>query len=173
MRKTILIAFLASFLASCAPNIYQVYEQYRQDPKFEHTKVDGSLLQLGSFLISDEQKEIRSLLESINTIDIVNYKGNDNFAFQNAILKSLKASGYREVLKDKKAEMGATFFVKKGLTRVREFHVLNYEGGNVSVFSINGKFNIFNLEKIYKLVKKQDKMRNLIDNFNLKKVFSE
>ncbi|PVX52031.1 uncharacterized protein DUF4252 [Balneicella halophila] len=168
MKKIIIILSVAFTLLSCAPNIYQVYDKYDEDPSLQHTKIDGKLMQLTSFMIPKDQKATRSLIKSISSVDIVSYSGENNMNFQKDILKSLKRNGYREVMKNSNPEQGTTFFVKKGLTRVREFHVLNYEDGDVSVFSVNGKFAIGDLEKAYRLIKKQEGVKDFMDSFELK-----
>lgn len=173
MRRSLFILIATFLFASCAPGVYGVYDKYKQDPNFEHTKFSGELLQLASFLIPKEQNTARTLLRAVSSVDIVNYKGKDNLGFQKAILHSLNRGGYKEIIKSNSQEKGTTFFVKKGLTRVREFHVLNYEGGNVSVFSIDGRFSIGDLESIYNLVKKQKNIKNFIDNFDIKDFQSE
>lgn len=170
MKRILIIFLIVLAFAGCAPGIYQVYNQYDNDPNFEHTKISGELIQLASFLVPKEQKNTRNLLKSVNSVDIVHYTGKENLDFQKSILRSLKRGGYREILKNNKKEEGTTFFVKKGLSRVKEFHVLNYLGGNVSVFSIDGRFSIFDIEKVYRLIKKQESVKELINNFDFRKI---
>ncbi len=167
MRRVFLFLMVIVAFSSCSPNIYKVYEKYEEDPNFEQTNVDVSLLKLGGLFVSKEQKSIKSLLNAINSVKIVQYDGGENRAFQKAVLRSLQSGGYREVLEGKAAAKDAKFFIKKGLTNVREFHVLNYKDGAISVFSINGKFNVWDLEKVYKLIKKQQNMSGLIKNLDL------
>lgn len=169
MKKILTIVCTVFLLVSCAPSVYQVYDKYNQDPNFEHTKVSGELLQLASFLIPKEQKEARSLLKAVNSVDVVHYIGKNNLEFQKAILNSLDKGGYKEMLKSNTMEKGATFFVKNRLGKVREFHVLNYEDGNVSVFSIDGQLSIGDLEKVYTLIKKQTRVKSLMENFDRRK----
>lgn len=168
MKRFFFSSMVLLLLLACTPGVYSVYDKYKQDPNFGHTKFSGELLQLASFMVPKEQKATRTLLKAVRSVDIVNYTGKDNLGFQGAILHSLKKGGYKEVLKNNSKEKGTIFFVKKGLTRVREFHVLNYKGGNVSVFSIDGRFSIGDLESIYNLVKKQKNIKDFIDNFDLK-----
>lgn len=168
MKKFIIILFVIIFFSSCTPNIYQVYDKYKQGTNFEHTKIDGSLIQLASLMIPKDEKESYAVLNAINSVDIVHYKGKDDLRFQKEILKSLKKAGYRELKNKQETEQNISIFVKKGLTRVREFHVLSYEEGNVSVFSIEGKFSISDLEKAYKLIKKHKGVKRFINNFDFK-----
>ncbi len=167
MMRVLLFAIVVVLFSSCSPNIYKVYEKYEQDPNFEQTKLDVSLLQLGGLFVSKDQKSVRSLLKAINSVDIVQYKGGENTVFQKEVLRSLKSGNYREVLEDKTTIEDAKFFIKKGLTNVKEFHVLNYEKGDVYLVSIDGKFNMWDLEKVYKLIKKQQNMSGIIKNIDL------
>lgn len=173
MRKIAFIFFTLIILSSCAPSVYKLYDKYEQDPNFEQTKISGELLQIASFFIPEEQKAAHSLLQSVNSVAIVHYKGKGDLGFQADVLNSLKRGGYRKVLKSKSASTGASYFVKSRLGRVKEFHVLNYEDGNISLFSVDGKFSIGNLEKVYKLIKKQSRVKNFIDNFDLRNIRSQ
>lgn len=173
MKRFFFSFMVLCLLVACAPGVYSVYDEYKQDDNFEHTKVSGELLQLASFMIPKEQKTARTLLKAVRSVDIVNYRGEDNLVFQNSILHSLNRGGYREMLKNNSQAKGTTFFVKNRLGRVREFHVLNYEGGNVSVLSIDGRFSIGDLESVYNLVKKQTRIKDFIENFDLKDLRSE
>ncbi len=156
MMKSIVTFLLFVVLAGCSPSVYQVYEKYSDDPDFEKMQVDNEVFKLANLFIPSKEKAAKRLLESIVSAEIINYSGDKKSTFQKEVLSSLKSNGYKEISEEK----GVTLFAKRRLGNVKEFHALRYDNkGKITVFSVKGNFSVLDIAKVYKLIKKQEKIK--------------
>lgn len=163
MRKQIIIFIFTTGLLGCSPKIYNVYEKYENNPKFERTQLSGDLLQLASLFVPEKYSKEQNLIENIKSVDIVNYTGEDKAEFEYLVQKSLKRIGYREVIKNKETNDNLRFFAKSGIGQVTEFHVVNSKSTGISIFSIKGRFPISELKTVYNTLKKQGNLERYIN----------
>ncbi len=162
MKKYIFAILLAVVVWSCAPSVYNLYEKHKADPNLEHTQISGEVLNVGSFLIPKKEKAALRLLKSIKSVDIVSYDEQKSAEFHKEFLNSLKNGGYKKIVKK-----DATFYVKRRLGTVKEFHTFNKKNGELTIFSVNGSFSVFDLDKAYRLIKKQQRMKGFLKDLRV------
>ncbi len=154
-----LFLFLLILVGCSTPSVYNLYETHKSDPNLEHTQISGELLNLGSFLIPRSEKASLRLLKAVSSVDIVEYDSHKSAEFHKQFLHSLNKGGYKKIERE-----GQTFYVKKRLTKVKEFHTFTEHNGILTVFSVNGNFSVFDLEKAYRLIKKQRNLKSFMNN---------
>ncbi len=163
MKRFYFYGLLLLILASCTtPNVYNIYKNHNADPNFTHTQLSGEVVALGSFLIPKKDKATKRILQGIKSVDIIQYNTVKSTDFSKEFFHSLQGA-YQKIEKN-----GQTFYIKRKLGKVKEFHTFTESRGVLSIFSVNGDFSIFDLEKAYRLIKKQQSLKGFMKKLQAK-----